>query len=299
MYFKEYDSCMLCPRKCGVNRNMDEVGFCKMTSALSIGRAALHMWEEPCISGNGGSGTVFFAGCPLKCVYCQNFDLSRAKTGKSVEAYRLTEIFLELQKKGAHNINLVTGVHFAPHIVYSVKEAKKRGLYIPVVYNSSGYETEETIDMLSDVVDVFMPDFKYMSSTIAKKLSAAPDYPQYARKALARMLKHKPHPIFDESRMLKSGVLVRHLCLPSFYEDSKEIVDYLHSFGDKIIISIMSQYTPTNNVKAIPPLNEKLKRSEYNTILDHCIDIGIDNAYIQEEGAAEESFIPCFDGEGV
>ena len=299
MYFKEYDRCILCPRECGVNRNRGEKGVCGMSSELVLGRAALHMWEEPCLSGEKGSGTVFFSGCPLRCVYCQNHGLSRGREGVEVQPERLTEIFLELQQKGAHNINLVTGVHYAPHIVYSVREAHRRGLSIPMVYNSSGYESVSTLKMLDGTVDIYLPDFKYIENESAKCLSGAPDYPITAKKAIDEMLRQKPRPLFDETGLLKSGVLVRHLCLPSFSDESVKIMDYLHTYKDRIFLSIMSQYTPVKNVSGDLRLSKPLTGREYDKVVDHCIALGMENAYIQEGSAADESFIPCFDGEGV
>lgn len=300
MEYSEYKSCSLCPRKCGVNREMNMRGFCGETSQLRVGRAALHFWEEPCISGTGGSGTVFFSGCSLRCCYCQNYNLSRGKEGVEIGKQHLSEIFLNLQKKGAHNINLVTGEHFAPHIKAAVTTAREEGLNIPVILNSSGYVNLETLELLSDVIDIYLVDFKYMDSNLAKKYSLAHNYPAVAKAAISKMVELAGEPRFDRKGILKSGVLVRHLCLPTHTEDSESIIRYLfETYGRKILLSIMSQYTPCGDCEKFPELKGKLSREEYERILDFCLGIGIDDAYIQDGEAASESFIPAFDGEGV
>lgn len=300
MEYSEYKMCMLCPRKCGVNRKMNMAGFCGETSQLRVGRAALHFWEEPCISGTGGSGTVFFSGCSLRCCYCQNFNLSRGKEGVEIGEQRLSEIFLNLQKKGAHNINLVTGEHFAPHIKAAVIAARKAGLNVPVILNSSGYVSQETLELLKDIIDIYLVDFKYMDPDLAKNYSMAYDYPPVTKAAISKMVELTGEPRFDKNGILESGVLVRHLCLPSHTDDSKEIIRYIfETYGRKVLLSIMSQYTPCGDCRKFPELKRKLSGEEYDRILDFCLEIGIDDAYIQDGEAASESFIPVFDGEGV
>ena len=300
MSYKQYESCTLCPRNCRINRNENLVGFCGETSILRWGRAALHLWEEPCISGENGSGTVFFAGCNLKCCYCQNFKLSRGEEGIQVGENSLGEVFLKLQKQGAHNINLVTGEHFAPHIKDAVCYARERGLDIPVILNSNGYVTLETLDYLKDIIDIYLVDFKYMNSEIAKKYSLAEDYPSIAKKALEKMYNLVGTPVFDAKNMLQKGVLVRHLCLPSCIEDSKNVIEYVfEKYRENVLLSIMSQYTPFGNCDKYPELTRKLTSEEYEEIIDFCLVIGIENAFIQEEEAASESFIPVFDEQGV
>lgn len=300
MEYSEYKRCNLCPRECGVDRNMNMTGFCGEASRLRVGRAALHFWEEPCISGTDGSGTVFFSGCSLRCCYCQNFNLSRGKEGVEIGDQHLSEIFLNLQKKGAHNINLVTGEHFAPHIKAAVKTAREKGLNIPVILNSSGYVNAGTLEILKDVIDIYLVDFKYMDSDLAKKYSMAYDYPSVARAAISKMVEFTGKPEFDNKGILKSGVLVRHLCLPSHTDDSEDIIRYIfESYGRKVLLSIMSQYTPCGDCGKFPELKSKLSREEYDKILDFCLELGIDDAYIQDGEAASESFIPVFDGEGV
>lgn len=298
--YKEYEKCTLCPRRCRVNRNKQEKGFCGQTSALKVGRASLHLWEEPCVSGEKGSGTVFFSGCSLHCCYCQNFNLSRGKEGTATDGENLSRIFLNLQDEGAHNINLVTGEHFAPHIRQAVKNAKKEGLVIPVILNSSGYVSLETLDYLKDVIDIYLVDFKYMNSDIAKKYSIAEDYPEVAKKALKKMYSLVGTPAFDENGILKKGVIVRHLCLPGCSDDSKAVISYVYeNYKENVLLSIMSQYTPFGSCGKYLELTRKLTVEEYDEIIDFCLEIGIENAFIQEGEAASESFIPVFDGKGV
>lgn len=300
MFFEEYEKCTLCPRMCKVNRNKNLRGFCGETSTLRMGRASLHMWEEPCISGERGSGTVFFAGCNLKCCYCQNYKLSRGQEGVELGEKSPVDIFLDLQKQGAHNINLVTGEHFAPHIREAVLSARKRGLEIPVILNSSGYVTEQTLEYLKDVIDIYLVDFKYMNSVISENYSMAQDYPQVVKTALEKMYNLAGNPVLDENGILRKGIIVRHLCLPEHADDSKEIIRYIYNrYGENVLLSIMSQYTPFGNCEKYPELTRKLTSQEYDEIIDFCIDLGIENAFVQEEEAASESFIPEFDGKGV
>ena len=300
MLYKEYENCTLCPRKCNVNRNKEEKGFCGQTSVLKAGRASLHLWEEPCVSGEKGSGTVFFSGCSLHCCYCQNFNLSRGKEGVGIDTENLSRIFLNLQNEGANNINLVTGEHFAPQIKDAVENARKEGLVIPVILNSSGYVSLETLYYLQDVIDIYLVDFKYMNPHLAKKYSEAEDYPNVAKKALEKMYKLAGTPVFNNNGILQKGVIVRHLCLPECSDDSKEVIRYIYeNYKENVLLSIMSQYTPFGNCGKYPELTRKLRAEEYDEIIDFCIKIGIENAFIQEEEAASESFIPAFDGKGI
>lgn len=295
-----YSRCTLCPRMCGVDRNSGETGFCGMTSALVAAKASLHLWEEPCVSGKEGSGTVFFSGCCLKCVYCQNREIALGKSGKEITETRLTEIFLELQAKGANNINLVTPTHYLPHIVGALRHAKASGLSVPVVYNTGGYERPENIKLLEGLVDVWLPDFKYMSPEIAEEYSSAPDYSEYAKLSLAEEVRQAGKPAFDGRGMMTRGVIVRHLVLPGHTEDSKRIIRYLHeTYGDDIYISIMNQYTPLPVMKAHPLLSRKITDEEYREVVDYAVDIGVENGFIQDDETAEESFIPPFDNSGI
>ena len=293
-------SCKLCPRNCKIDRLNNKIGFCKATDKLKVARAALHFWEEPCISGEKGSGTVFFSNCTLKCVFCQNNDISECSAGKEISIERLSDIFLELQHKGVLNINLVTPTHYVPQIIEGLKIAKNKGLNLPIIYNSSGYENIETLRYLKGYIDVYLPDLKYFSNKYSLKYSNAKDYFNFAIKAIDEMVKQVGDIQFDKNGIIKKGVIVRHLLLPGLLFDSKKILDYLHkTYDDKIYISIMNQYTPLAHVENYPEINKKISEKYYNTIIDYAISIGIQNAFIQEEGTAKESFIPAFDYEGV
>ena len=296
--------CRLCPRECNVDRANGEIGYCKEGSTLRVARAALHNWEEPCICGKNGSGTVFFTGCPLQCVFCQNYtisDLSEKASAKKISSDRLTEIFFELEEKGACNINLVTPTHFAPQIIPALKKAKQEGLSLPIVYNTGGYEKTDTIKALEGLVDIYLPDLKYVSSRLSTRFSNAPDYFEKASAAIAEMYRQVGSPVFDEScGLMQRGMIVRHLMLPKHLFDSKKVVSYLYdTYKNDIFISIMSQYTPVKHFADMPELNRRVSRKEYNELVDYCILLGIENAYIQEGEAAEESFIPSFNGDGV
>lgn len=293
-------SCTLCPRMCRVDRTAGEKGFCGMGVAVQGARAALHMWEEPCISGKKGSGAIFFSGCTLKCVFCQNREIAEGKYGKEISSQRLTEIFLELQGKGAANINLVTAGHFVVPVKEALLRAKEQGLAIPVIYNSGGYERVETLRFLEPVVDVWLPDFKYMDGRLAREYSKAEDYPQTAKKALEEMVRQAGECRFDKEGYIQKGVIVRHLILPGHTRDSMEILSYLHkTYGEHINISVMNQYTPLPQVKDLEPLNRKVTRREYRRVLDFALDLGIEQGYFQEGETAKESFIPLFDYEGL
>lgn len=292
---QEYNNCHLCPRECGVNRNQNEKGFCRETSDIMVGRADLHYWEEPCISGDNGSGTVFFAGCSLGCVYCQNHQLSRGEKGVKTTEDELSDMFLQLQNEGAHNINLVTAEHFAPGVRNAIIKAKEKGMTIPVILNSSGYVKESTIDYLSDVIDIYLVDFKYMDSILAKKYSYAEDYPSVAKRAVEKMFEYKNELRFGEDDMLKEGIIIRHLCIPGHTQDTKDVIEYLYGkYKDNVKLSIMSQYTPMPECEKYPEINRKLTETEYENIIDFCLSLGIEDAYIQEGDAAQESFIPEF-----
>ena len=288
--------CDLCPRKCLVDRKKGEKGICGQTENLKVARAALHFWEEPCISGDAGSGAVFFSGCPLHCVFCQNENIANGTVGKEISLERLVDIFLELQEKRANNINLVTPGHFVPQIVKALDQARKEGLTLPVVYNTSSYETVDTIKMLEGYVDIYLPDFKYMSPVLSKKYSHAPDYAEVAKAAIAEMVRQTGKAVFvngDEDNLILSGTIVRHLTLPGCMADSMQILKYLHdTYGDMIYISIMNQFTPLSNLEKYPELNRRITDEEYETLVDYAIETGIENGFIQEGNTAEESFIP-------
>ncbi|MFV0341583.1 MAG: radical SAM protein [Anaerocolumna sp.] len=292
--------CTLCPRECHTNRLEGNKGRCGMTVELVVARAALHMWEEPCISGETGSGTVFFSGCALGCVYCQNHNIASGITGKTITVARLAEIFMELQQKSANNINLVTPSHFIPQIKEALLRARTLGLTIPIVYNSSGFEKPEALRLLEGLVDIYLPDFKYMDSTIAKKYSNAMDYPTRAKESIREMFRQVGTPVFSENGIMLKGMMVRHLILPGQGYDSMQILKYLYeTYKDSIYVSIMNQFTPLENVVRYPEINRKLTEKEYDEVVEYAIEIGIENGFIQEGETATESFIPEFNEEGV
>ena len=271
-----------------------------MTDELMAARAALHYWEEPCISGTEGSGAVFFSGCTLRCVFCQNAEIAAGHAGKMLSVDRLADIFLELQEKKANNLNLVTATHFLPLILPALEKAKARGLKIPVVYNTGGYEKTEIIKMLDGIVDIWLPDHKYRSSELSGKYSRAKDYPEKAASALEQIVKQTGEPVFDDRGMMKKGVIVRHLVLPGCISDSKDVLEYLWDhFGNKIYVSIMSQYTPLPHVSAWPELNRQVTWDEYHEVVDYARFLGMSQVYIQEGECAKDSFIPAFDCEGI
>lgn len=300
------NKCTLCPRNCSVDRKNGKTGYCGQTDKVYVARAALHMWEEPCISGKEGSGTVFFCGCTLRCIFCQNHRIALGKSqsgdkiGKEISIDRLKEIFLELQEIGANNINLVTGTHYIPQIARALKLAKEEGLKIPVVYNTSGYEKTESLRMLNGLVDIYLPDMKYVSKELSKEYSNAPDYFDVASKALEEMVRQAGEAQFDNRGYMIKGVIVRHLVLPGSTKDSKAVLDYLwNTYGNNIFISIMNQYTPMEQIKNHPLLSRKVTKREYSKVVDYALSLGWENAFIQEGETAMESFIPGFNGLGV
>ena len=292
--------CRVCPRNCSADRLSDQKGFCRAGAEIILARAALHMWEEPCISGKEGSGAVFFSGCSLGCKFCQNGQISRGQTGKKVTADRLADIFLELQQQKANNINLVTAGHFLPQVAEAIEKSRNRGLQIPVVYNSSGYEKSEMLKLLEGLVDVYLPDFKYMDPELAEKYSYARDYPEVAKEALKEMVRQTGTPEFDRQGIMKKGVIVRHLLLPGHVKDSRRVLEYLLStYGKEIYISLMNQYTPMPAMKDDPRLSRKVTDREYQRLIDYGLQLGLENGFIQEGETAKESFIPEFNGEGI
>ncbi len=292
-----YKNCRLCARLCGADRESGELGYCKMSAEPHLARAALHLWEEPPISGERGSGTVFFSGCSLGCVFCQNSEISGGASGLPVTPQRIAEIMLELEAAGAHNVNFVTPTHYAPTVAASVRIAKERGLSIPTVYNTGSYDTEETIRSLRGLIDIYLPDFKYWRSSTAEKYSAAPDYPEVAKAAIAEMVHQRGEAVIEDG-IMKSGVIVRVLLLPSHVAEAKLAVNYLlGTYGDKIFISLMNQYTPMKGMK--PPLDRAVTHAEYGELVDYAVSRGLKNGFTQEWGTAKESFIPPFDNTGV
>ena len=292
-------SCTLCPRNCGVDRTKI-TGFCGATDKPKLARAALHYWEEPCISGTDGSGTIFFSGCNLACQYCQNYNISTDRFGKEVTVDRLAEIFLELQNMGAHNINLVTPTPYLPHITKAI-DAVRSKINIPFVANTGGYEKPETIQILNGYIDIFLTDVKYKSAELSDKYSKAPDYFDYAISSLKEMLKVVGKPEFDKNGIMKSGVIVRHLVLPGCRNDSMEIISELKTlFGtDSFILSLMSQYTPNGQLSDYPEINRRITSFEYNSVVDCAYNAGFTDAYVQEKSSAKEEYTPPFDLTGI
>ena len=308
----KYENCLLCPRKCGINRSTGQTGVCGVSSEIKVARAALHYWEEPCISGKRGSGAVFFSGCSLHCVFCQNREISDGKEGKVISKERLSDIFMELAGKGANNINLVTPGQYIPDIVWAVNDARSRGMKLPIIYNTSGYENVTELKLLEGIVDVYLPDFKYMDSRLSQQYSYAADYTETAKKALEEMIRQTGKPVFFtaedelvkegyvEEQIMKRGVIVRHLLLPACVKDSKAVIKYLYdTYKDDIYISIMNQYTPINRIKEYDNLNRRVTKKEYDEVVDYAIELGVVNGFIQEGGTADESFIPEFDYTGL
>ena len=288
--------CTLCPRNCGVERTAESgAGVCRMGTQPKIARAALHMWEEPCISGTRGSGAVFFSGCGLRCVFCQNEAISQQGEGKIVTPARLAEIFRELEAQGAHNINLVTAAHFVPAVLEALSLYRPN---IPIVYNSSGYESIETLRMLSGVVDIYLPDYKYIDPNMAAMLSGARDYPEVAFAAIAEMIRQTGAPVYDENGMMQRGTLIRHLVLPGLTGDRVKIRTRICDELPGIPVSLMGQYTPCGRALSMPGMDRKIKKKEYARVLAHMEAIGLDG-YRQELGSADGAFIPSFDETGV
>lgn len=296
----KYENCLLCPRKCGINRSTGQTGVCGVSSEIKVARAALHYWEEPCISGKRGSGAVFFSGCSLHCVFCQNREISDGKAGKVISKERLSDIFMELADKGENNINLVTPGQYIPDIVWAVNDAKSRGMKLPIIYNTSGYENVTELKLLEGIVDVYLPDFKYMDSTLSARYSRAKDYPSVAKQALSEMVRQQPDVVIDDATgLIQKGVIVRQLLLPGHVNDAKAVLKYLYdTYHDHVYISMMSQFTPIA-LKDYPEINRTVTRREYERLVDYALEIGITNAFIQEGDVAKDSFIPAFDCEGV
>lgn len=322
-YLKLLDECTLCHRNCKVNRNNNQIGFCKASSKVKVAKASLHLWEEPPISQGNGSGTVFFSHCNFKCVFCQNYNISQGTEanfvtsasnhlnlsdsnhqssviGSEISIERLSEIFLELQTKGANNINLVTPTHYVPQIIEALKIAKKNNLIIPVLYNTNSYDSIETIRALDGYIDVYLPDFKYFNDKYAIKYSNAKDYLYNTTKIIDEMLKQVGKPVFNEDGIMLRGVIIRHLMLPGLLFDSKKIVDYIYSkYSDDIYISLMNQYVPMFKASNYPEINKPLNPKHYDSLINYALGLGIKNGFIQEDGTNNISYIPDFNLEGV
>lgn len=297
-----YTDCRLCPRMCRVDRTRN-TGFCQSGSKPKVARAALHMWEEPSISGTKGSGTVFFSGCTLGCVFCQNYEISRHGAGKEVTEEKLRDIFLRLQEQGAHNINLVTATHYLPSVVKALESARPR-LSIPIVYNCGGYERSEIIQALEPYVDIWLPDLKYYDSRLSSSYSGAKDYFTWAKAAIEQMIRQTKSPVFDDKGLMKSGVIIRHMILPGAREDSIRLLQWIKdSLPDRqYCISLLSQYTPFYLVKdtsLYPQLKRRITSYEYEKVVEFALKLGLSDGYMQEKSSAKEEYTPPFNLEGV
>ncbi|MDY3867830.1 MAG: radical SAM protein [Pyramidobacter sp.] len=292
-------SCDLCPRCCGADRTAGKRGWCGAGGSVRIALVSLHQWEEPCLTGTQGAGTVFFSGCTMKCVFCQNYNVSHCSQGLDVSTERLAEIFMEQQQRGAASLDLVTPTHYVPQIIEALTAARSAGFCLPVVYNTGGYERIETVEALRGFVDVYLPDMKYYDAELARRYSSAPDYFRHASAALEKMVE-QVGPCVIKDGLMTRGVLVRHLVLPGCYRDSRKILDYLSSqFGSSIYISLMNQFTPMPQATGFRELNRRLTTYEYNKVIDHALELGLTNCFIQEGHTASDKFIPIFDGSGV
>ena len=287
--------CNLCPRNCNVDREKGELGYCRAPYDMVIARYSRHMWEEPVLSGDKGSGTIFFSYCNMRCCFCQNYELSELHKGRVVSALEFSDIVMDLQNSGVHNINLVTPTMYVPRIIEGLKMAKDKGLVIPVVYNTSSYENVDTIRMLDGYIDVYLPDLKYYDNKLGERYSNVCEYFKYASCAIDEMVRQVGRVVIGSDGLIKRGVIVRHMVMPGCIEDSKKIVKYLYDkYGNSIIVSIMNQYTPVRECKFME-LNRRVSDNEYDEVVDYAYDIGIRRAFIQEGDSQEESFIPDFD----
>ena len=299
-YILDMKNCCLCPRNCGADRTKGENGFCLSSELPKAALASIHNYEEPPISGTRGSGTVFFSGCNLKCIFCQNYTISQQNYGKTITTDELAEIFINQQKRNVHNLNLVSARHFIVPVRQALIKAKENGLSIPVVYNSSGYEKAESIKLLDGLVDIYLPDIKYFSAELSKKYSFAENYFEYASKAVEEMYRQVGKPVFDKDGIMKKGVIIRHLVLPNCRKDSFKILDYIkNTFGDNVYVSLLSQYTPMYKAKETKELNRRITSFEYNSVIDYFFKIGLKNGYMQEKSSAESTYTPIFDLSGI
>lgn len=300
LYEDYLNKCSLCPHSCGVNRLNGENGICGAGLLPKVALADLHYWEEPCISGSTGSGAVFFSNCNLSCVFCQNYKISHEGFGKEVSTEQLTQIFLNLQNQGATNINLVSASHYIPQVAESLVIAKELGLTIPIVFNSNAYESVEALRLLDGLIDVYLPDLKYMDDQYSKVYSSAPDYFKYATSAILEMYRQVKNPVYNDELLIQRGLMIRHLMLPGLLEDSKKILNWIkEKLPLEIPISLMVQYTPLYKAQTIEKLNRKITKKEYNTIIDYFFEIGLENGFVQEQSSASSDYTPIFDLRGI
>lgn len=293
-------SCRLCPLECRVDRERGQLGRCQSGNVLKIAQAYLHRWEEPCISGEKGSGTVFFSGCNLRCIYCQNYRISQEGHGRPVSISRFSEICLELQKQGAHNINLVSPSHYVPLVKEGLVLARSRGLSIPVVYNSNAYEKRETLRLLEGLIDIYLPDLKYYDDSYAQAYSGVGGYFQTAARAIGEMLRQVGEPRFSKEGLLEKGLLIRHLMLPGLSHDTRRILEWIaREIPRGVYVSLMGQFTPVHKAAEYPALNRRLTIKEYEEVIDYFLELGLENGFIQDLASADTSYIPEFDLRGL
>lgn len=294
---QELEKCKICPHNCGVNRLNGNIGRCKSNGNIKLAMASIHNFEEPCISGENGSGTVFFSNCNMNCVFCQNYKISQQGLGREISIEELAEIFIDEQNKNAENINLVTPTMYVYHIIEAIKIAKNKGLKIPIVYNSNGYENVETIKKLKGYIDIYLPDLKYYDDDLAFKYSGVKNYFENATSAIKEMYNQVGSPVLDENGMMKKGLIIRHLILPNNLQNSKDVLKWINDNIDKkVFVSVMAQYFPTNKAKDFPEINRKLTKEEYEEIENYLYSLDLDNGYIQELGEHEEEYVPDFEG---
>lgn len=294
---QELEKCKICPHNCGVNRLNENIGRCKSNGNIKLAMASIHNFEEPCISGENGSGTVFFSNCNMNCVFCQNYKISQQGLGREISIEELAEIFIDEQNKNAENINLVTPTMYVYHIIEAIKIAKNKGLKIPIVYNSNGYENVETIKKLDGYIDIYLPDLKYYDDDLAFKYSGVKNYFENATSAIKEMYNQVGSPVLDENGMMKKGLIIRHLVLPNNLQNSKDVLKWINDNIDKkVFVSVMAQYFPTNRAKEFPEINRKLTKEEYEEIENYLYSLDLDNGYIQELGEHEEEYVPDFEG---
>lgn len=299
-YSNLLENCRLCNRFCGVNRINGDLGICKANDKIKIARAALHKWEEPPVSGEIGSGTIFFSHCNLKCVFCQNHEISQEYSGAYISIKRLSEIFLELQEQGAANINLVTPTHYIPQIIEAIEISKSKGLSLPILYNTNGYDSLEAIKLLDGYIDVYLPDFKYFNDKYALKYSKINNYEEQILPILKEMFKQVGCPKFNDKGLIQKGIIIRHLMLPGLLFDSKKVIDKIYNtFGDNVYISIMNQYTPLYNAEKYPEINKPLNPKHYDSLINYAAEIGVKNGFIQESGTNNKKYVPPFNLDGV
>lgn len=297
---KQLESCRLCRRNCGVNRLKGEKGYCKAGVDVRVARAALHHWEEPCISGKNGSGTIFFSNCNLNCVFCQNHEISQECIGRDISIEKLSSLFLEQQERGANNINLVTPTHYIPQIIASLQIAKRKGLKLPILFNTNSYINVDALKLLDGYIDVYLPDLKYFNDKYAVKYSNAPGYFKQAAAAIKEMFSQVGENIFNKDGIITKGIIIRHLMLPGLLFDSKKVIDYIHTtYGNSVYISIMNQYTPLFNAYKYNEINKPLNPDHYDSLVNYCLNIGVINGFIQESGTSSDKFVPEFNFEGL